>query len=172
MRFHLWERFSSYDNSVDEATFAKLLEDNFTSLSMEGPTTNLELIERIAGASNLRIPVESLSEILAEPEVARGYVVFGCPGDTFDVIARGYANMQWWLTEKGLNMAVVPPLHERLAARLVELESMPPQPRGFAFEGFLDSLFAVCGLSPRKSFRLIGEQIDGSFDSGSDCYTG
>jgi hypothetical protein len=170
MKFHLWERFSSYDTSVDEATFAKLIEDNFTSLSMKGPTTNLELIEQIASVSNPRIPVESLSEILADPEVARGYVVFGCPGDTFDVIARGYPNMQWWLTERGLNMAVVPPLHQRLAARLVDLESMPPQPRGFAFEDFLDSLFAVCGLSPRKSFRLAGEQIDGSFDLQGNTY--
>lgn len=170
MKFHLWERFSSYDNSVDEDTFAKLIEDNFASLSMKGPTTNLELVERIADVSNPRIPVESLSEIPAEPEVARGYVVFGCPGDTLDVIARGYANMQWWLTDKGLNMAAVSPLHERLSARLMELENLLPQPRGFAFEGFLDSLFAVCGLSPRKSFRLTGEQIDGSFDLQGNTY--
>ncbi|MBB5316644.1 restriction endonuclease [Tunturibacter empetritectus] len=170
MKFHLWERFSDYDNSVDEATFAKLIEDNFASLSMKGPTTNLELVERIAKVSNLGIPIESLSEILAEPEIARGYVVFGCPGDAFDVIARSYANMQWWLTDKGLNMAVVQPLHERLATRLMELESLSPQPRGFAFEGFLDSLFAVYRLSPRKSFRLIGEQIDGSFDLQGNTY--
>lgn len=61
MRFHLWERFSDYDNSVGESTFAKLIEDNFASLSMEGPTTNFELVKRIADVSNLCIPVESLS---------------------------------------------------------------------------------------------------------------
>jgi hypothetical protein len=37
--------------------------------------------------------------------------------------------------------------------RLSELESLAPQQRGFAFEGFLDALFAIFGLPPRKSFR-------------------
>lgn len=163
MRIHLWERFSIYDNSIDDSTFAKLIEDNFASLSMKSESTNRELIEQIAKVSSIPIPVESLPDILAETVLARGNVVFGCPGDYFDTIARSYSNMLWWLTDKGLNMAVMPTLYERLAKRLTELEKLPPQTRGFAFEGFLDALFAVFGLSPRKSFRLIGEQIDGSF---------
>ncbi len=36
--------------------------------------------------------------------------------------------------------------------------------RGFAFEKFLSELFSAYGLAPRSSFRLRGEQIDGSFD--------
>ena len=62
MRLHFWERFSSYDNSIDESTFAKLIEDNFASLSMKGESTNHELVERIAQVSNVPIPVESLPE--------------------------------------------------------------------------------------------------------------
>lgn len=38
-----------------------------------------------------------------------------------------------------------------------------PQQRGYALEGFLGDLFAFEGLSPRGSFKIIGEQIDGSF---------
>jgi hypothetical protein len=170
MRFHFWERFSNYDNSIDESAFAKLIEDNFASLSMKGESTNRELVERIAEVSNVPIPVESLPGVLAETVLARGNVVFGCPGDYFDTIARSYPNMLWWLTDKGLNMAVMPTLYERLATRLTELEKLPPQPRGFAFEGFLDALFAVFGLSPRKSFRLVGEQIDGSFELNANTY--
>jgi hypothetical protein len=170
MRIHLWERFSNYDNSIDESTFAKLIEDNFASLSMKGESTNHELVERIAEVSNVPIPVESLSDVLAETVLARGNYVFGCPGDYFDTIARSYPNMLWWLTENGLNMAVMPTLYERLATRLTELEKLPPQARGFAFEGFLDALFAVFGLSPRKSFRLVGEQIDGSFELNANTY--
>jgi restriction endonuclease Mrr len=60
--------------------------------------------------------------------------------------------------------------YEELAASLEQLMKMGPQPRGFAFERFLDELFAVFNLSPRKSFRLVGEQIDGSFHLNSDTY--
>ena len=37
------------------------------------------------------------------------------------------------------------------------------QKRGFALEKFLNDLFEFEGLSPRSSFKVIGEQIDGSF---------
>jgi hypothetical protein len=42
--------------------------------------------------------------------------------------------------------------------------------RGFAFERFLNDLFDTFGLAPRGSFRLVGEQIDGSFQLGQDIY--
>jgi hypothetical protein len=38
------------------------------------------------------------------------------------------------------------------------------QKRGFAFEKFLNDLFAEHNLAPRGSFRIAGEQIDGSFE--------
>ena len=53
-----------------------------------------------------------------------------------------------------------------LQSRLAELMQMPAQPRGFVFEKFLSELFALYGLAPRGSFRLVGEQIDGSFQVG------
>jgi hypothetical protein len=37
------------------------------------------------------------------------------------------------------------------------------QARGYMLEKFLNDLFAFEGLDPRASFRLVGEQIDGSF---------
>ena len=52
----------------------------------------------------------------------------------------------------------------QLNARLLALTNMPPQERGFAFEKFLSDLFALYNLDPRRSFRLTGEQIDGSFE--------
>ncbi|MBN1572807.1 MAG: hypothetical protein JW984_06375 [Deltaproteobacteria bacterium] len=44
--------------------------------------------------------------------------------------------------------------------RITELEA---QPRGYAFEEFLNELFKAYNLDPQSSFRLVGEQIDGSF---------
>jgi len=58
----------------------------------------------------------------------------------------------------------------RLRDRLIALRSLTPQKRGFAFEGFLNDLFDISGLAPRGSFRLVGEQIDGSFQLGQDIY--
>jgi hypothetical protein len=47
---------------------------------------------------------------------------------------------------------------------------LQPQTRGFAFECFLSGLFDAYKLDPRRSFRLVGEQIDGSFELPPDTY--
>ena len=54
--------------------------------------------------------------------------------------------------------------------RFVDLAKLEPQTRGFAFEKFLQDLFEAHGLAPRSSFRLVGEQIDGSFRVSADVY--
>jgi hypothetical protein len=45
-----------------------------------------------------------------------------------------------------------------------------PQSRGYAFEKYLQSLFAVFGLQPHGSFKVVGEQIDGSFVLRNEVY--
>lgn len=50
------------------------------------------------------------------------------------------------------------------------LEKLTPQQRGFAFERFLNGLFVEFGLAPRGSFRLQGEQIDGSLEFEGNTY--
>lgn len=57
-----------------------------------------------------------------------------------------------------------------LRSRLIELSSLEPQPRGYAFEVFLKDLFNIYGLAAREPFRLSGEQIDGSFQLSSETY--
>ena len=58
----------------------------------------------------------------------------------------------------------------KLSAQLIEISKLAPQPRGLAFERFLKDLFEVYQLAPRGSFRLIGEQIDGSFQHQAETY--
>jgi hypothetical protein len=53
---------------------------------------------------------------------------------------------------------------------LMKLAVMAPHPRGFAFEIFLKKLFDISGMSGRASFRLVGEQIDGSFELDGETY--
>ena len=58
---------------------------------------------------------------------------------------------------------VDPAVTSALAARLLQVSTMAPQARGYAFETFLKDVFDAYGMSARASFRLRGEQIDGSF---------
>lgn len=69
--------------------------------------------------------------------------------------------------------AVVVPnqaLVSKLGAKLIEVSQMEPQERGYAFERFLKELFDAYGLGARASFRLRGEQIDGSFVLNGETY--
>jgi hypothetical protein len=59
---------------------------------------------------------------------------------------------------------------EKLKGDLIRLTSLKPQERGFAFEKFLKEVFAAYDLDPRGSFRIVGEQIDGSFQIGNHVY--
>jgi hypothetical protein len=63
-----------------------------------------------------------------------------------------------------------PKHYERLGVALKEITGLAPTPRGFAFERFLDDVFSAFNLAPRKSFRLVGEQIDGSFHLAHETY--
>lgn len=58
----------------------------------------------------------------------------------------------------------------RLHEKLIALTGLEPQPRGYAFERFLKELFDVNGLLGRASFRLVGEQIDGSLELDGETY--
>jgi hypothetical protein len=58
----------------------------------------------------------------------------------------------------------------KLKEQLLALDKLDPQARGFAFERFLKDMFECHQLAPRSSFRLVGEQIDGSFDLNGDVY--
>jgi len=59
---------------------------------------------------------------------------------------------------------------ESLKNDLVGLTSLEAHKRGFALEKFLNEMFAAYNLEPRGSFRIVGEQIDGSFQIGTDVY--
>jgi len=59
----------------------------------------------------------------------------------------------------------------QLNQRFQELVTMSnSQARGFAFEKFLGDLFECFNLEPRSSFKLTGEQIDGSFMCDGNTY--
>lgn len=59
---------------------------------------------------------------------------------------------------------------KELRDALLVIEKLPPQQKGFQFERLLNNLFNIFGLQPRGSFRLVGEQIDGSLDFENHTY--
>jgi len=60
----------------------------------------------------------------------------------------------------------LPALRDALAG----LGALPAQERGYAFERFLSTLFDLQGLAPRSSFKLLGEQLDGSVVVDGETY--
>ena len=57
-----------------------------------------------------------------------------------------------------------------LAKRLTDLVALDPHARGYAFEKFLKDLFNAYHLDARDPFRIVGEQIDGSFQLDGATY--
>lgn len=58
-----------------------------------------------------------------------------------------------------------------LAEHLLVISNMRDlQARGFAFEKFLKDTFDIYGMSAHASFRIRGEQIDGSFQLDAETY--
>ncbi|WP_314921795.1 restriction endonuclease [Aeromonas piscicola] len=76
------------------------------------------------------------------------------------------------------SVGIVPPKLETTNAPnylyfISELESMKmmtPQQRGYRFENWLNELFSAFRLIPNPGFRIIGEQIDGSFLLHNETY--
>ena len=58
----------------------------------------------------------------------------------------------------------------RLRDQLLAVRDLKPHARGYAFEAFLTELFDAFRLRAREPFRLVGEQIDGSFDLAGETY--
>lgn len=57
-----------------------------------------------------------------------------------------------------------------LKGKLMEVSQLESQARGYGYERFLRDLFNANGLAARSSFRLVGEQIDGSFELSGETY--
>ncbi|PAU93700.1 hypothetical protein CK503_11150 [Aliifodinibius salipaludis] len=59
---------------------------------------------------------------------------------------------------------------DRLNDRFQDIKKLKPHPRGYAFEDFLNELFKTYSLEPRKPFKNVGEQIDGSLNFEGNAY--
>lgn len=91
------------------------------------------------------------------------------PTKAFDIVYRLDPNLRKSTSSPTIAYDVVS-LNE-LNNNFHELTAMGnSQSRGFAFERFLNELFDCFNLEPRSSFKIVGEQIDGSFICDGNTY--
>jgi hypothetical protein len=114
----LWINFSQEKVAKTSKLFQMLVR-NFVSLSIPAQRTDWDVVELIARET--QIPIESLCEELSRAVYPRGQVIFDYAGDALDKIANNYDNMEWWVSDAGLNMAVSPALSGRRMRTLEEL---------------------------------------------------
>lgn len=62
------------------------------------------------------------------------------------------------------------PNYQYFISELESMKIMPPQQRGYRLESWLNELFTAFRLIPNPGFRIIGEQIDGSFLLHNETY--
>jgi hypothetical protein len=62
------------------------------------------------------------------------------------------------------------PSYSYFISELEAMKMMTPQQRGYRFESWLNELFAAFRLIPNAGFRIVGEQIDGSFILHNEIY--
>lgn len=85
----------------------------------------------------------------------------------------GYQPKTFKSAQKATSQAagnLIGPNADGLKQQLLDLVTLQPQTRGFAFERFLHELLDKSGHDPRSSFRNTGEQIDGSFSHRGEVY--
>jgi len=61
-------------------------------------------------------------------------------------------------------------LIKNLKEEYIGLLNLEPHKRGYAFQDFLNKFFSAFDLAPKSSFRITGEEIDGSFQIGNHTY--
>lgn len=59
---------------------------------------------------------------------------------------------------------------QSLRTEYIGLTNLEPHKRGYAFQDFLIRFFDAYGLKAKASFRITGEEIDGSFELNGDIY--
>ncbi|WP_312917768.1 restriction endonuclease [Stenotrophomonas sp.] len=131
--------------------------------------TFLQVVDKATVAKTLRLLLKHRSEIYRvsrQPDPMPN-----AEGSVLEVIGRLEGKVSPHTTQG----VVPPPAHVSvpvgaLKAELIALHDLAPHPRGYAFEAFLKKLFHAYGLQPNSPFRLLGEQIDGSFKFDGEFY--
>lgn len=101
-------RFLPGKSTKDRASRLEF-ENTFISASVTGPHTLRTLIEVLASSAQPPVRIESLPKEVDVLFLGHGMTFFKYAAQVFDQVAENFPNMYWWISDKGLNMAVVKP---------------------------------------------------------------
>jgi hypothetical protein len=148
-----WTRFSSELTTKfgGRKLHRDLILNNRVSCSIAGPTTHRDVIIEIARRSYKTIQIESLPDEM--DALLRGKIVFGCPGNHLDKIARNYDGMYWWMSACGLNMGIP----ERTACGVLPFDKLAGN---LMYEAWLQGL--PSGRIPASAYWKICTALDES----------
>ena len=130
----VWTNFSAEKSSKDPGLRHRVVW-TFVNLSIPANRTNRDVLEQIAKLAE--IPIESLCDELDHPAYPKGHVIFGFAGDEIDRIATCYDQMRWWVSDTGLNVAIVNSAKSD-ATRILDLVTLAADAQ---FSGSREALF-------------------------------
>jgi hypothetical protein len=139
-----WHRFSDEKSTKGAWT---LLDGNFVSISLPAGSTHRLAIEEIANKASHPIRIESLCDELSNRRFIRGAGFFGLAGGALDQVAANHDDMQWWISDKGLNVAILPP-------------EMPELSPFDALAGKLTAEYWKDGRLSEEALYKIAQEID------------
>ena len=102
-----WSHFNSQRtiDSGGQHLYENLIPDNFVAFTVPAPCSMLKIVTAITERSTNPIPIDSMSDELAQPVLPRGKVLFGSTGDCIEQVVDNYSQMEWWFTSKGLTIS-------------------------------------------------------------------
>jgi hypothetical protein len=111
------------ERSTNNRETRDLFVRSFVSISVPASATFRQTVTQIANGANRPVAIESLPDELDAIKLPRSRSYSGFLGDYLDRIAENFPNMRWWISERGLNMAIVSPnetlsIFDRLAGAL------------------------------------------------------
>jgi hypothetical protein len=156
-----WECFS-IERAARTPVAAGWLANNIVHATLPARATHYDLVKFICGSAKRPIPVVTLCEDLREFPLLRGRSLSGVAGDLLDQIVIHHRDVDWWVTDEGLHMEVVPPdtavselsIFDRIAGAMVsERWEENPQKRNTNLS--LESLLEIATELDRAKFKLL-----------------
>ena len=105
----LWDHYNGQRtfSHNGQQLYEQTIPGNHISHSLPAPYTARSLVEAVAQHSQTPIPVDSLTALPDQRISSRGEVFFGNPGKYIDGELDKYLELEWWFSDKGLNITKV-----------------------------------------------------------------
>jgi hypothetical protein len=117
----LWQRFDPV-RTKETGGDLKSLAGKFVNFTIPAGSTHRDEVEAIARQFQPPVAIKSLEEKLSEKRFVRSKTIYGLVADEIDEIAANYEDMHWWVSEDGLNMAIMSPATPKLSRLMRWLE--------------------------------------------------